>query len=46
LGQSDVFLEFQERITKAAPIDRPVLTIGKGGMGQKHTSFMVFEFLD
>ncbi|MEA3232454.1 MAG: phage shock protein operon transcriptional activator [Thermodesulfobacteriota bacterium] len=34
-GQSDAFLEFQERIAKVAPIDRPVLIIGERGTGKE-----------
>ena len=35
LGQSDAFLEFQERIAKVAPIERPVLIIGERGTGKE-----------
>jgi psp operon transcriptional activator len=35
LGQSEVFLEFQERLSKVAPIDRPVLLIGERGTGKE-----------
>ena len=35
LGQSDAFLEFQERIAKVAPIDRPILIIGERGTGKE-----------
>jgi psp operon transcriptional activator len=35
LGQSEVFLEFQERISRAAPINRPVLLAGERGTGKE-----------
>jgi psp operon transcriptional activator len=35
LGQSEVFLEFQERLSTVAPIDRPVLLIGERGTGKE-----------
>ncbi len=35
LGQSDAFLEFQERIALIAPIERPVLIIGERGTGKE-----------
>jgi len=35
LGQSDTFLEFQEQISKVAPIDRPVLILGERGTGKE-----------
>jgi len=35
LGQSEAFLEFQERLRRAAPIDRPVLLIGERGTGKE-----------
>jgi psp operon transcriptional activator len=35
LGQSEAFLEFQERLSKAAPIDRPVLLLGERGTGKE-----------
>lgn len=35
LGQSEVFLEFQERLSLVAPIDRPVLIIGERGTGKE-----------
>lgn len=35
LGQSDAFLEFQEQISKVAPIDRPVLILGERGTGKE-----------
>ncbi|MDJ0914074.1 MAG: phage shock protein operon transcriptional activator [Desulfobacterales bacterium] len=35
LGQSDVFLEFQERLSQVAPIDRPVLILGERGTGKE-----------
>jgi psp operon transcriptional activator len=35
LGQSDKFLEFQERLANVAPIDRPVLLLGERGTGKE-----------
>ena len=35
LGQSERFLEFQERLSRVAPIDRPVLLIGERGIGKE-----------
>jgi psp operon transcriptional activator len=35
IGQSEIFLEFQERLSRVAPIDRPVLLIGERGTGKE-----------
>ena len=35
LGQSEVFLEFQERLSQVSVIDRPVLIIGERGSGKE-----------
>ena len=35
LGQSEAFLEFQEQISKVAPIERPVLILGERGTGKE-----------
>jgi psp operon transcriptional activator len=35
LGQSEEFLEFRERLSRVAPIDRPVLLIGERGTGKE-----------
>jgi len=35
LGQSDEFLAFQERLSKVAPIERPVLLVGERGTGKE-----------
>ncbi len=35
LGQSEQFLEFQERLSRVAPIDRPVLVLGERGTGKE-----------
>jgi psp operon transcriptional activator len=34
-GQSEVFLEFQERLSRAAPVNRPVLLVGERGTGKE-----------
>ena len=35
LGQSEVFLEFQERLSRVAPVNRPVLLLGERGSGKE-----------
>ncbi|MCK5310842.1 MAG: phage shock protein operon transcriptional activator [Desulfobacteraceae bacterium] len=35
IGQSEAFLEFQEQVSKVAPIDRPVLILGERGTGKE-----------
>jgi psp operon transcriptional activator len=35
MGQSEAFLEFQEQLSKVAPIERPVLLIGERGTGKE-----------
>ncbi len=35
LGQSEIFLDFQERLSRVAPVDRPVLLIGERGTGKE-----------
>lgn len=35
LGQSESFLDFQERLSQVAPINRPVLLIGERGTGKE-----------
>lgn len=35
LGQSEVFLNFQEALSRVAPVDRPVLLIGERGTGKE-----------
>ncbi len=35
LGQSDAFLAFQERLSRVAPVDRPVLIVGERGTGKE-----------
>ncbi len=35
LGQSNVFLDFQETLSRAAKVDRPILLIGERGTGKE-----------
>lgn len=35
LGQSEVFLDFQERLSRVAGVDRPVLLVGERGTGKE-----------
>jgi psp operon transcriptional activator len=35
IGQSDAFLAFQERLSRVAPVDRPVVLIGERGTGKE-----------
>lgn len=35
LGQSELFLQFQEQLSKVAKVDRPVLLIGERGTGKE-----------
>jgi psp operon transcriptional activator len=35
LGQSEIFLEFQEHLSRVAPINRPVLILGERGTGKE-----------
>ncbi len=35
LGQSEAFIEFQEQISKVAPVDRSVLILGERGTGKE-----------
>ena len=35
LGQSDAFLSFRERLSRVAPIERPVLLLGERGTGKE-----------
>jgi psp operon transcriptional activator len=35
LGQSEAFLEFAERLSRVAPVNRPVLLIGERGTGKE-----------
>ena len=35
LGQSEVFLEFEEHLSRVAPVNRPVLLIGERGTGKE-----------
>jgi psp operon transcriptional activator len=35
LGQSEPFLEFQERLSRVAPVNRPVLLMGERGTGKE-----------
>lgn len=35
IGQSEAFLEFQEKLSRVAPINRPVLLVGERGTGKE-----------
>lgn len=35
LGQSEAFLDFEERLSRVAPVDRPVLLVGERGTGKE-----------
>jgi psp operon transcriptional activator len=35
LGQSEAFLEFQERLSRVAPVNRPVMLLGERGTGKE-----------
>ncbi len=35
LGQSETFLDFQDRLSRVAPVDRPVLLLGERGTGKE-----------
>src|SRR5690606_10271551 len=35
LGESEAFLDFQERLSKVATVDRPVLLLGERGTGKE-----------
>ncbi|VGO14787.1 Psp operon transcriptional activator [Pontiella desulfatans] len=35
LGQSEAFLDFQARLSKVAPVERPVLLVGERGTGKE-----------
>ena len=35
LGQSNAFLDFQETLSRAAKVDRPILLIGERGTGKE-----------
>ena len=35
LGQSEAFLEFQERLSRAAKVERPILLLGERGSGKE-----------
>jgi psp operon transcriptional activator len=35
LGQSEIFLDFQERLSQVAPVNRPVLLLGERGTGKE-----------
>ena len=35
LGTSEPFLEFQEQLSRVAPVDRPVLLMGERGTGKE-----------
>ena len=39
IGQSEVFLEFQERLSRVAVVNRPVLLLGERGTGKELAAF-------
>ncbi|MDQ1255500.1 MAG: psp operon transcriptional activator, partial [Candidatus Hydrogenedentes bacterium] len=39
LGQSEVFCEFQERLSKAAKVNRPILLLGERGTGKELAAY-------
>jgi psp operon transcriptional activator len=39
LGQSEVFCEFQERLSKAAKVNRPILLMGERGTGKELAAY-------
>jgi len=43
LGQSEAFLEFQERLSRVAQVERPVLLMGERGTGKEIKRKTVIE---
>ena len=41
VGESEAFIEFQEKISKVAPIERPVLIIGERGTGKELAAYRI-----
>lgn len=35
MGESEIFLDFQERLSRVAPVERPVLLLGERGTGKE-----------
>ena len=39
IGQSEAFLDFQEQLSRVAPVNRPVLLVGERGTGKELASY-------
>ena len=39
IGQSDAFLDFQERLSRVAPVNRPVMLLGERGTGKELAAY-------
>ena len=41
IGQSEAFIAFQERISRVAPVERPVMVIGERGTGKEQAAIRI-----